>query len=113
MGKKERNELLKKRPLESRAVIKARAARYADVARAVMGGLKGKPFAWRGCDNHLIFIAEGMGLTLISEGRAREIGLVLKRGQEPVGNVYYEAPISKYVDVYVLECQFNRKKTDF
>jgi hypothetical protein len=94
---------------QSRAVVKARAARYANVANNILAGLEhGKAFHWKGSESHLIGIAEHMGFTLVTLSRAESAGWTLKKQQKPVGSVYYEAPISKSYYVYVLECQFNR-----
>lgn len=107
------NEELKAKHMESRAVVKARAARYADVGRQIYRGLsEGKAvFHWLGSENHLIQVAADMRLTLVTESRAKKAGYVLKRGQNPVGTVYFGAPISKRAAVYVLECQFNKEKS--
>lgn len=109
--RKERTEYLKTIQPQSRAVVKARAERYQNVARRILAGLESgeAAFHWLGSESHLIYIAEDMGFTLVTASRAKEAGWVLKRGQKPVGTVYYEAPISKRSAVYVLECQFNRE----
>lgn len=104
-----RDAALKARPMESKAKVVARAGRYQDVAFQIVRALKeGKMFFWKGSENHLIDIAADMGLTLITESRAKKAGFVLKKGQQPVGSVYFGAPISREAEVYVLECQFNR-----
>jgi hypothetical protein len=111
--RKARTEHLKTIQPQSRAVVKARAERYQLVARCIFGGLtRGYAFNWLGSESHLIQVAEDMGFTLVTLSRAESAGWVLKRGQTPVGSVYYEAPISLHKYVYVLECQFNRKKVD-
>lgn len=102
---------LQARPMESRAVVKARAERYAHVARCIYRGLhEGAPFDWKGSEYHLIGVAETMGFTLVTLSRAERLGFTLKKAQKPVGTVYFTAPISKYKSVYVLECQFNRSE---
>lgn len=111
-----RDTELRAKPQESRAVVKARAQRFQEVARVIERGLRTddqyRTFHWKGSENHLVQVAEQMGFTLVTESRAKKVGYVLKKGQKPVGVVYYEAPISKDAAVYVLECQFNRAKEE-
>lgn len=107
----ENDTRLRERPLNSRAIVKARAERYAYVARCIYRALhEGKSFDWKGSEYHLIGVAETMGLTLVTLGRAERLGFTLKKAQKPVGTVYFTAPISKYKSVYVLECQFKRNE---
>lgn len=104
-----RDAALKATPLESRAVVRARTERFANVAYQIHRALKeGKPFHWKGSESHLVDVAASMGLTIITRSRAEKAGYTLKRGQKPVGTIYFGAPISKTAAVYVLECQFNR-----
>lgn len=108
-AKAARDAALKARPMESRAKVLARAERYRDVAFQIARALReGKMFFWKGSENHLIGIAADMGLTLITESRARKAGYTLKKGQSPVGSIYFGAPISRDAEVYVLECQFRK-----
>lgn len=86
-----------------------RLRRFDQIAAELVVGLEGQPFSWRAVDyQHARPVLQAMGITLVSKGRARRLGFELKRGAQPVGKKYYTAPISKMIDVYVLECQFNR-----
>lgn len=105
----ERDQALMATPLEAPATVLARLQRYERVAAQVREGLAGKPFVWRAVDmQHARACLAAMGITLVSRSRAEVLGFVLKRGAVPVGAAYYAAPISRHVDVYVLECQFRR-----
>jgi hypothetical protein len=110
-ARKARTEYLKTITPQTRAVMKARAERYKSVARQIETALETgvATFHWLGSESHLVYVAEAMGFTLVTESRAEEAGWVLKKKQNPVGTVYYESPISKRCAVYVLECQFKRK----
>ncbi len=55
-------------------------------------------------------VLESLGFTLVSRTYIEKHGWELKRNQNPVGQVYYTAPISRMVDVYVLEVQARPKK---
>lgn len=108
-AKKARDVALKARPTETRAKVKARAERYADVAFQIKQALSGgQPFHWMASENHYIQVAADMGLTIITQRRAEKAGYTLKRKQKPVGTIYFGAPISRIASVYVLECQFKK-----
>ncbi len=105
--------VLRSTPVEPRGQVIGRLDRVIGVATEIANGLQGKPFSWRGVDaQHRMPIARMLGVTLISKSRAERLGFQLKRGQQPVGARYFEAPISAYHDVYVLECQFNRVEAE-
>ncbi len=100
---------LRKTKLIPPAQTIGRMQRFELVAAEIVSGLDGKPFSWRAVDfQHARPILQAMGIHLVSKSRAKRLGFVLKRGAQPVGQNYYTAPISKMVNVYVLECQFNR-----
>ena len=92
-----------------RETSKLRLKRYAAVAAQLKAGLEGTPFSWRGCDMRPYMLAASvMGLTIISLTQAEKRGYTLRRGQKPVGRGYWDAPISRYSDLYVLEIQFKK-----
>ncbi|TQV85219.1 hypothetical protein FKG94_03245 [Exilibacterium tricleocarpae] len=53
---------------------------------------------------------ERMGFTLLSKTQAAKENLALKPQQKPIVRRYYDAPISAYYDLYLIE-QFNAKKS--
>lgn len=86
-----------------------RMGRFAMVADEIVSGLGGKPFSWRAVDyQHARQVLQAMGVRLVSKSRGERSGFTLKRNAKPVGEIYYTAPVSKKVNVYVLECQFTR-----
>lgn len=83
-----------------------RLERIIVVARMLIAGLKGTPFAWRGVDvQHYRPLARLFGLTLVSKSRVAALNWKLKKNVQPVGEMYYGAPISRWADVYILEAQ--------
>ena len=79
---------------------------YRSVAIQIQAGLKGKPFQWNGTEGEYnVMWAEDLGLHLVSATWIEKHGYRLKRGTKPVGSRYYGAPISRFVSLFVLECQ--------
>lgn len=101
---------LRQRVLISKDTVTRRLLRCEQASHDVSQGLHGNPFTWRECDQALIGMLEDMGVHLISITKAIKLGYVLKQRQQPVGKVYYGAPLSRYADLYILECQFHRKE---
>lgn len=86
----------------------AKLDRRAYVAEQIRDALLGrhKTFTWGdGQRRAWEPIARSMGATLLAKTAIERRGLRLKRGARPVGTIYYGAPISRFADVYVLECQ--------
>lgn len=80
--------------------------RWVHVAQALQEGLRGHPFHWRGVDaQHGFPLLQAMGLTLVTTSRIKKLGYRLVRDAQPVGTVYYGAPISRTAAVYLLEAQ--------
>lgn len=81
--------------------------RYEYVANVLERGLRrGKAFSWGdGQRRTWEPVARELGATLLSKTAIARRGYRIKRGAKPVGAIYYGAPISRYADVYVLECQ--------
>jgi hypothetical protein len=105
----ERDAQLRATHLETPSQTKKDLERFIAVATAIKDGLDGTPFSWRGVDaQYNLPVARAMQITLITKSRAAKLGFALKRNAQPVGKMYFSAPISKYADVYVLQCQFNR-----
>jgi hypothetical protein len=79
---------------------------YIGAARYVIAGLQGRPFSWRGVDGqHELPRLAAMGVTLVSKSHAERLGYRLKKNAQPVGERYFQSPISRAAFVYVLECQ--------
>ena len=80
--------------------------RYREIAAQVQRGLRGKPFAWGDAERRsYVDNAAAMGITLLSLSALERRGYQLKRGAQPVGSAYYGSPLSRYANLYVLECQ--------
>lgn len=98
------------RPLAPNEVI-TRLERHILVASQLKAGLRGKPFQWRQVDDqHGTPVVRAMGLTLATKTALKRRGYRPRRGAQPVGEVYYGAPISDYGQVYVMECQATREE---
>jgi hypothetical protein len=81
------------------------------IADEIVSGLGGKPFSWRAVDHqHARPVLRAMQVHLVSKSRLERSGFMLKRNAQPVGEIYYTAPVSKRIQVYVLECQCVRKE---
>ena len=79
------------------------AVRY---LKAVRDGLAGNPFNWRAVDaQHARPILQAFGIELVTITGARRMNHLLKRGAQPVGKIYFTAPISSHHDVYVVGVQ--------
>ncbi len=88
------------------AEVVLRLEGYVGAARAVIRGLQGAPFSWRGVDGqHELPRLAAMGVTLVSKSHAERLGYRLKQNAQRVGERYFQAPIGRTADVYVLECQ--------
>lgn len=69
-------------------------------------GLNGTPFTWYSNDRRArLPLLTAIGLTLATRTQIRRMGLELKPRARPVGTVYFNAPISRLADVYIVECQ--------
>ncbi len=80
--------------------------RQIDYLTAVRDGLRGHPFAYGdGAGSAAKRALAALGITLVTATWLAERGYVLNRGAQPVGSVYFPAPISRSCPVYVLECQ--------
>lgn len=86
-------------------------ARYLEtrvnILNEVINGLRGNPFQWgdgeRSAKNPIL---KELGVTLVTKSFAEKLKYRIKPRSKPVGNVYLGAPLQRYADVYVLECQF-------
>lgn len=80
--------------------------RAAETIAQLEAGLNGQPFNWRGVDaQHREPIVRELGFTLVSKSYAKTLGYELIPGAAPVGVKYFGAPISRFAEVYILECQ--------
>jgi len=90
----------------SPSVIQARLASYRKIIDAISRGLSGKPFHWTNGEYEAYRAkAYVMGFTLVTRTKLEKTGCRLKRGVRPVGTAYFRSPISRDIDLYVLECQ--------
>ena len=73
--------------------------------RDVIAGLEGRRFSWGAATfkAHRPML-RALGVTLVTRSRIEKRGWRLTRGARPVGQVYFEAPIGRYAEVYVAEC---------
>lgn len=55
-------------------------------------------------------VAAALGCTLVTKSGAEKRGYRIRRGAKPVGSMYFGSPISRFADVYVLECQCARRE---
>lgn len=80
--------------------------RQARVLDGIRGGLIGAPFGWPEHKRKAwIPAAAHMGWTLLSRTALTKRGYVLKRGAKPVGVAYWGAPLSRWVELYLVELQ--------
>lgn len=90
----------------SPSVIKNRLYSWAKVGQFILNGLDGDQFSWSSGEFEAYKKkAQAMGITLVTKTWLSRNGYRLKRGVKPIGNAYFLAPISKFCDLYVLECQ--------
>jgi len=83
-----------------------RLSRLREAAAAVRSGLGGAPFVWNGVEGDMyVPYAAQLGITLVTLTQIKKRGYRLKKNATPVGSRYFGAPIQKYADLYVLECQ--------
>lgn len=73
----------------------------------LLEGLKGKPFAWGSgeAESYRVYIEKECGLTLVTRTSAAVKGYKVKRSASPVGSIYFNAPIAKRRDMFVLQVQ--------
>lgn len=71
---------------------------------AIIEGIRGNPFEWGESERKIKIhqLENEFGIKLVSANAIKRAGHVLKSRANPIGKVYYGAPIQKYVDVYVL-----------
>ncbi|GAA5527612.1 hypothetical protein [Herpetosiphon gulosus] len=92
--------------MTSPSAVLARIETITRVLQDVVQGLQGKPFHWGGGQReHWMPLLATMGFHLITKTQIAKQGYRLKRGAQPVGTVYYDAPLQRYADVYLRECQ--------
>lgn len=95
-------------PLTSRpcTLVRRDLERFVRIAADLESGLAGVPFRW-GSDaqRHWLPLVEQMGFHLRTQAALECQGFRLKADAQPVGEIYYPAPLSRFVPVYVLECQ--------
>ncbi len=90
--------------------IQRRLETISGVATEIHEGLGGKPFQWNGAEGEWkVLWAEDLGITLLTKTALEKRGYRLKRGAKPIGRRYFGAPIQKYAELYVLECQCVRE----
>ena len=84
--------------------LKRRVASTQRWLKVLEDGLEGKPHSLGAgeADAFEKSLAR-LEIQFLSVSKATKEGLELKRGASPVVNRYYGAPISKHVDLYVLE----------
>lgn len=72
-------------------------------------GLRGYPFTWGSSEaQSKTRILEQLGYSLVTKTKLESGGFQLKKNALPVGKRYYNAPISKYRELFVLELQCER-----
>lgn len=80
-------------------------SRSIKVAMQIQNGLRGKLFQWGETERiNYTLRAANLGVTLVTATTLKRRGYELKRNAQPVGRAYYGAPLSRYADLYVLEC---------
>lgn len=74
-----------------------------------MAGLDGRVVTWGQGERiaHTKTLAS-IGITLVTKTQIEKRGYTLKRGQKPVVNAYFGAPIQAYAELYVLEIQCSK-----
>lgn len=99
------------RPHGSR-IVTERLAGFVYVAQQLLAGLDGHPFQWTRDEERRFnaWKARRMGCTLITENYAKELGLQVIAGQQPVGEGRFEwgrrrKPMAR---LYIMECQMER-----
>lgn len=72
----------------------------------VAQGLEGNRFTWgSGQREHWVPLLERVGMTLRTKTQITKMGYRLKRGAQPVGRAYYDAPLQRYAELYLIEYQ--------
>ena len=74
-------------------------------------GLRGHSFDW-GNSAGAVWrkqLKDEFGIELVTETGAAKAGHRIKKRAQPVGRMYFKAPISKYADLYVLNVQTEPK----
>lgn len=86
-------------PSALRKRIELRVAVLIELGRA----LEGASLRWGQMEaSYKRSIAAELGIELVTKTAAEKRGHVLKRGAEPLGSIYFGAPISRHAPVYVL-----------
>lgn len=89
----------------SPSVVLRRLDSYAGVLVDVRRGLKGNPFTWGdGERRNYVPKAANFGCTLVTETQAKKRGFRLKPTSSPIGSAYFGAPLSRWANLFVLEC---------
>jgi hypothetical protein len=93
--------------VKSPSEVKGQLQRIQAIAQLIINGLAGKPFRWGDGERSAWQpLAEmRLGITLVTASGAKKRGYRIKAGAKPVGEAYYAAPLQRYADLYVLECQ--------
>lgn len=86
--------------------IELNLSRSIKVALQIKAGLGGQPFQWGDAERkNYTLRAASLGVTLVTATAMKKRGCELKRNARPVGRAYFAAPLRRYADLYVLECQ--------
>ena len=97
--------------MKTKAQIVKLRARVTDSLDMVLAGLAGTPFDWSASEHQRRVHELGLlGVRLMTETAIERSGHGLKRGAQPVGKAYFEAPICKWRGVYVFGVQTRAKK---
>jgi hypothetical protein len=86
-----------------------RLGRVTEAVNQLRAGLEGKPFSWGAHEaDSKQPLLERLGYVLVSKTKLEKGGHELKRGAKPVGKRYYNAPLKRYADLYLLGEQTRR-----
>lgn len=94
-------------------MITKRTQGYLERVRSALSdmesGLNGQPFTWGSSEaQSKTRILETLGYSLVTRTKLESGGFQLKKNAQPVGKRYYNSPISKYRELFVLELQCER-----
>ena len=97
--------------MKTKAQIVKLRARVTESLDMVLAGLAGKPFQWSAGEfDRRAHEVNLLGVRLKTKTQIELNGHVLKRGAQPVGKAYFEAPICKWRGVYVFGVQTRAEK---
>jgi hypothetical protein len=95
-------------------VVRERLQDYIYAAGHILAGLDGHPFIWQESERlYYARIARRMGITLITNSFAQDLGLCIMEGELSVGSgqFIWGKKRKPYGQLYIMECQAEKETT--